>query len=76
MSAARIFSFGVVLLPSACLGSADAHHSFRMYYDPDRSLELQEGRNVAQSVASPSPSPDSEGHGLCELATQNRTFSF
>jgi len=41
VNAARIFSYGVVLLPSAFLGSADAHHSFRMHYDPDRSIELQ-----------------------------------
>ena len=41
MNAARILSSGAVLLPSAFLGSADAHHSFRMHYDPDRSIELQ-----------------------------------
>ena len=41
MSAARTIPFGVVLLWSVFPGRADAHHSFRMHYDPDRSIELQ-----------------------------------
>ena len=38
---AKSFSSWTAIMPGIFLGSADAHHSFRMHYDPDRSIELQ-----------------------------------
>ncbi|MDE0363113.1 MAG: DUF6152 family protein, partial [Rhodospirillaceae bacterium] len=38
---AKSFISCIAIMAGIHLSSADAHHSFRMHYDPDRSIELQ-----------------------------------